>query len=242
MELQRVTKVVTGARQNPYARARARRSGNPMHMLTLGWVNPHKERRTVVAAKAKKKAKRNSPRAHHSVAHRSAKRSRPNTTRIIMMAPKKNGGRRGRRRSSNPMFFGSMVSPIQMGQYVLGGLIGVTVNRVVLPMLPAALTSSNMFATLTAFGLALVEWWAASFIDKSFGAAVGFGALMNAASQGLNAFVPSVGSTIGLSGRGVGDFVPGKFAVPQNPVLDAGTPGGGPAMRSAYPMAYGMAA
>ncbi len=240
MELQRVTKVVTGARQNPY-RARGRRSGNPMHMLTLGWVNPHKERRTVVAAKAKKKAKRNSPRAHHSVAHRSAKRGKRNTTRIIMMAPKKNGGRR-RRRSSNPMFFGSMVSPIQMGQYVLGGLIGVTVNRVVLPMLPAALTQSNTFATLTAFGLALLEWWAASFIDKSFGAAVGFGALMNAASQGLNAFIPSVGSTIGLSGRGVGDFVPGRFAVPQNPILDAGTPGNGPAMRSAYPSAYGMAA
>lgn len=197
-----------------------------------------------MAAKARKKSKKNAHRsAHHSVAHRSTanQKGKRNTTRIIMMSPKKNGGRRKRPRS-NPMFFGASVTPMQMGQYVLGGLIGVTVNRVVLPMLPTAMTASNAFATLSAFGLALLEWWAASFIDKGFGSAVGFGALMNAANVGLNAFVPQVGSTIGLSGRGTGDFVPARFTVPQNPVLDAGVSGNGPAMRSAYPAAYAMAA
>lgn len=239
MELTRVTKVVTGARQNPF-RKRARKSvvGNPAHMLTLGWINPHK-RRTAVAKKAKKK-NAHRRRSTTSVARRTNGKRRSNTTRIIMMAPKKNH-RRGKRRG-NPVFFGANVTPMQMGQYVLGGLIGVTVNRVVLPMLPSALTASSAFATLSAFGLALLEWWAASMIDKSFGAAVGFGALMNAANVGLNAFVPQVGSTIGLSGRGTGDFVPARFTVPQNPILDAGTPGGGAAQRSAYPMAYGLAA
>jgi hypothetical protein len=193
-----------------------------------------------MARKAKKKNSHRRRSTSTSVARQSTKR-KGNTTRIIMMAPKKNKGRRNGRRG-NPVFFGANVTPIQMGQYVLGGLIGVTVNRVVLPMLPSALTGSNAFATLTAFGLALLEWWAASLIDKSFGAAVGFGALMNAANVGLNAFIPSVGSTIGLSGRGTGDFVPARFTVPQNPILDAGTAGNGPAMRSAYPSAYAMAA
>ena len=111
-----------------------------------------------MATKARKKAKKNAHRStHHSVAHRSAAKRKSNTTRIIMMAPKK-GNSKKRRRSGNPMFFGANVTPMQMGQYVLGGLIGVTINRVVLPMLPAALTASNAFATLSAFGLALIEW------------------------------------------------------------------------------------
>lgn len=163
--------------------------------------------------------------------------------RVLFLAPKASNGRK-KRRSSNPAFFGANVTPVQVGEYVLGGLVGVTVNRVVLPLLPAPLIQSNIAATISAFGLAALEWWAASFINKNFGAAVGFGALMNAASQGLNAFVPQVGSTIGLSGyrRGTGDMVPARFAVPQNPILDASVPNNGVAMRSAYPPAYGQAA
>lgn len=189
-----------------------------------------------MAAKAKPKSK--------NKARSAGGKTKNPGTKVVFISPKKNTGgytprKKGRR---NPTFFGSNATPIQMGQYVLGGLIGVTVNRVVLPMLPAALTSSNTFATLSAFGLAALEWWAASFISKDFGAAVGFGALMNAATQGLNAFVPSVGTTIGLSGRGTGDFVPAKFAVPQNPISDAGVAGVGASMRSAYPAAYALAA
>jgi hypothetical protein len=187
-----------------------------------------------MAAKAKPKSKNKA---------RSAGGKKNPGTKVVFISPKQNkGGVTHRKKSRNPTFFGSNATPIQMGQYVLGGLIGVTVNRVVLPMLPAALTSSNTFATLSAFGLAALEWWAASFISKDFGAAVGFGALMNAATQGLNAFVPSVGTTIGLSGRGTGEFVPAKFAVPQNPISDAGVAGVGASMRSAYPAAYALAA
>lgn len=188
-----------------------------------------------MAAKARPKSKNKA---------RSAGGKKNPGTKVVFISPKSNKGKMNghRPRSRNPTFFGSNITPIQMGQYVLGGLIGVTVNRVALPMMPAALTSSNAFATLTAFGLAALEWWAASFISKDFGAAVGFGALMNAATQGLNAFVPSVGTTIGLSGRGAGDFVPGKYSVPQNPILDAGVSGTGSAMRSAYPAAYALAA
>jgi hypothetical protein len=128
----------------------------------------------------------------------------------------------------------------KLGEYIAGGLIGVTINKAVLPMLPSTVTSSNIFASIAAVAIAIAEWWAAGLIDKDFGAAVGFGGLMNAGSQILNAFVPSVGSVVGLSGRrGTGDFVPGLFAVPQNPILDAssgiGIRGG---VSHAYPTAY----
>jgi len=204
-----------------------------------------------MAAKARRKSKN---RARSAGNYRSRTKRRNVGTKVIFMTPKsknrkrRNGRRRtvkiNHRRGRNPTFFGSNASPMQMGQYILGGLIGVTVNRIVLPMLPSNITSSNTFSTLSAFGLAALEWWLANFISKDFGAAVGFGALMNAATQGLNAFVPSVGTTLGLSGRAMGDFVPGKYTVPQNPILDAngGVAGTGVAMRSSYPPAYSIAA
>ncbi len=64
---------------------------------------------------------------------------------------------------------------------------------------------------------------------------------MNAGNQALNAFVPSVGSVISLSGyrRGTGDFVPGRFSIPENPILGNNPITG---MAGAYPVAYGRAA
>jgi hypothetical protein len=108
------------------------------------------------------------------------------------------------------MFFGSMTSIPKLAAYVAGGLIGVTVNRAVLPLLPDAITSSNLWSSL---------------------------------ATALNSFLPQVGSKISL--KGVGDFVPAKFAVPQNPILDATTNGmgaGGALMHTAYPVPYGRAA
>jgi len=153
---------------------------------------------------------------------------------------------RGKRRR-NPAFFGTAATPMKMAEYIAGGLIGVTVNRALLPMLPASVTSNNMFATAAAIALALVEWWAGNFVSKDFGSAVGFGALMNAGSQALNAFIPSVGSMVGLSGyRGVGDLVPSQPGLPFWPssqLMGPGGPGGGggyQGMSSAYPLAYGL--
>lgn len=201
-----------------------------------------------MAAKAQKKRKKTGgARSTSSARRRTGKSSNP-ATKIVVIGPrsKSNKGKGGHRPrgSRNPHFFGQNITPMQMGQYILGGLIGVTVNRVVLPLLPQQLIGTNIGASLTAFALAAGEWWLASMFDKNFGAAVGFGALMNASSQALNAFVPTVGSTLSLSGvrRGVNDFVPAMFTVPQNPILDAGTAGTGVSMRSAYPAAYALAA
>ncbi len=244
MIVSKVTRVVNPHRRPAKRRSAARRrsnAGNPAHMLTLGFLNP-KRSHTVKVARRKKR--RNTRRAvRRSAAPRSTHRRRTrkrNSTRIVVMRPKSN---HRRRRSRNPIFFGSQASMSKMAEYVAGGLIGVAVNKAVLPMLPASLTGSNLMATATAVGVALAEWWVAGMLSKDFGAAVGFGGLMNAGSQALNAFVPQVGSFVSLSGYrgGVGDFVPARFSVPQNPVLDAGTglPTNGALMHSAYPPAYG---
>jgi hypothetical protein len=140
--------------------------------------------------------------------------------------------------------FGANVPVTKLAEYVAGGLIGVAINKAILPMLPATLTSNNFAATATAVALAIAEWYAGSVLDKDFGAAVGFGALMHAGGVALNAFLPSVGSYTGLSGRGMADFVPGRFVVPQNPILDAngGLTAGGGGQQVAYPAAYRVAA
>lgn len=198
-----------------------------------------------MATKARRKRKSNKARrntrkstARRMTSNHRRRTGKRNAQRIVVITPKRNGKRR---RSSNPHFFGQQVNAMKMAEYIAGGLIGVAVNKAVLPMLPTSLTSNTFAATATAIALAAAEWFVASLVDKDFGSAVGFGALMAAGTQVLNAFVPSVGSTIGLSGRGWGDFVPGRFVVPQNPILDAssGLASGGGVMHGAYPVAYG---
>ena len=209
-----------------------------------------------MAKKARPKKKGAFRQAHRATANaRRAKRKSSNPqTRVIVVGGKQN--RRGgkvmnfRPRKKNPTFFGSNVNAMQIAEYIAGGLIGVTINRAILPMLPAAVTQNNLAATAAAFAIAAAEWWVFSFVSKEFGAAVGFGGFMSAGSQALNTFIPSVGAVVGLSGRGrrgvgnLSDFVNGSFTVPQNPVLDAnsGMVSGPGLMHTAYPLPYGRAA
>jgi len=110
-------------------------------------------------------------------------------------------------------------------------------------MLPDMLKSSNAISTASSVGVALLAGFVAGKVSQQFGEAVLLGGLAQAASVALNAFVPQVGKVIGLGGRrGVGDYVPASFTVPQNPVL-LGGPGmttfaATPATR-AYGSAYG---
>lgn len=245
MIVSKVTRVVNPHRRPVKRRSAARRrsnAGNPAHMLTLGFLNP-KRSHTVKVARRKKS--RNTRRAVRRSAaprsnHRRRTKKRNPGTRIIVMRPKSN---RRRRSSKNPMFFGSNVKAVKMAEYIAAGLVGLAVNKAVLPMLPQSLTGSNMMATLSSLGIALAEWYIGGMAGADIGAAVGFGALMNTGAQALNPILPQVGQYTGLAGyRGMGDFVPGKFAVPQNPVLDAGTglPTSGALMSAAYPDAYGV--
>jgi hypothetical protein len=226
----KVTRVANPAGRSARSAARKRVSAaNPAHMLTLGFINP--KRRTSVAKRAKK---RNGARASSKARSRMRKNGKRRNSIIVM--PRSNH-RRGRR---NPVFFGSNVSPVKLAEYVAAGLVGVTVNRAIVAALPVSVTGNNIFATAAALGIALVQWWLGSMASKDIGAAFGFGGLMNAGNQALNAFVPSVGSVISLSGRrSLGDFVPGRFSIPENPVLGNNPITG---MAGAYPIPYGRAA
>lgn len=103
-----------------------------------------------------------------------------------------------------------------------GGIAGVAAAKFLPTLLPvnmlAGVASSNLGKTAISLGAALVAGFAASKLDTRFGQGVYFGGIMQAASVGLNAFLPSLYRTLNIGMAGVGDFVPGQFAVPQNPV------------------------
>jgi hypothetical protein len=206
MVIARVTKVANGKRaikkrsvSKPKPRHKsAVKSSNPAHLLTL---NPSSKRRSTVK-KAHKK----------SSARKTSVIKRPAHTKMM----KKSKGNH-RKHSPNPQFFGSHITPVRLGEYVLAGLVGVTVNRAIVAALPATITSNNLYATLAALAIAVGQWWLGSMASKDLGSAFGFGGLMNASSQALNAFIPSVGSVVSLSGRGTGDFVPATFTIPPQP-------------------------
>ena len=84
-------------------------------------------------------------------------------------------------------------------------------------MAPGIITSNVGRTVVT--GIAAV---AAGFIagkwDRRVGDAVLFGGLMQTASVALNAFLPDLYKSLGIS---LGDFAPGRFAVPQNPLRES---------------------
>ena len=221
MMITRVTRVV-----NP------RPTQRNAHMLTLGFLNPTGETRSMAHTKRRASRPRHASARNrkHSVRHKNPHRRR-------------NPVRGHRRRSRNPQFFGSAVKPMKMVELVAGGLVGLGVNNLAMTAMPATITGNAFGAVAASIAIALASGYAGGFVDKEFGAAVAFGGLMAAGQIAINQWIPSVGSTIGLTGvRGLRDFVPGSFPVPQTPVvLSSGGPMGG-GVSSAYPMAYSIAA
>jgi len=227
----------TVAAVNPYSRAPARRSnlavGNPAWLLTLGPVNPKAKKGNNVAKKSKKAS------GHHAVSHKKSGQIVMSQNRFMSLFKGKKK-KKGTRHSPNP--FATTISvrtPVQIGKAALGVLIGVGLVKGVgnSSMVPAFISGNNFYLTLTKFALAGLVWWGVSFADSELGAAAGLGGIAEAGSNALNTWFPSVGQYSPL-----GDFVPGRFAVPQNPVLDA-APAYSPSRRSfAYGGAYRVAA
>lgn len=226
---------------NPYGRASptTRRysasAGNPAWMLTLGPINP-KRRNNVAKHKKKKKAS-----GHHKVSHHGSSNAKHRLTTGQLMRLMDHGKKKKGRhhRSHNP--FGA--SSLQLGSapkiaVAAGGvLVGVAVNRGVVSILPAAVTSNNFYAVAASLAVALGQWWLFSMVSPEFGAAAGLGGIAETGSVALNTWFPAIGAKVTL-----GDFVPGKFAVPQNPVLDAAGPYSSSRRSFAYGGAYRVAA
>ncbi len=189
-------------RNPPSARAISvrRKRKNPALVLTLGTVNPRR--------KAMKRRRR-----HTGV----SRRRRSNPTRVVVRArSRKSNGRRHHRRSSrNPNVFGHSMSPTQTGMAIAGGLVGVTAAKLVAGMLPASL-SSPIVKIGAALVTAIVSQGLGNKMKPGFGDAMMFGGLMQTGSLVLSAYLPSVGNQIGLNG--MGDLVPGRFTIPQNPL------------------------
>lgn len=244
MIVSRVQRVANPSRKDRTRGRTIRRKsvGNPAHMLTLGFLNPHKER-SKMPKKAKRKNTSKARRTYKSKPRRISKMSNPR---------RKNSFTPKHRRRKNPKggfsFFGGPARPGKVLEASLGVLVGVAVNKTVVALLPASLTGSSVAATVASFGVAVGQWWLASMISPDFGTAVGLGGIANAGSVALNAFIPSVGGYVSLSGmpRGMGDFVPGLFAVPENPVTrganNANITLTGNLGASAYGTAYGRRA
>jgi hypothetical protein len=136
------------------------------------------------------------------------------------------------RRYRNPNLFGSRVSTTQMATAVAGGLVGVAAAKFIPTVLPGNLVSSNLMRVIATGVSAFVAGWVAGKVNRPFGDAVLFGGLMQTGSVLLNAFVPSIGSQIGLSG-----LTPGNTMLPYNPfraglVPAAAVAGAAPAARA----------
>jgi len=131
-----------------------------------------------------------------------------------------------------------------------GGLVGVAATKFLPTLIPSSLTASLGTSPIIGVGMtiagAFVASWLAKKVSSEFGDAVLFGGLMQAGSVLLTAFAPaSLSSQLALSG--MGDIVPGWFAVPQNSVTNRGPMGpmiaapssGGGGMGAAIPRPFG---
>lgn len=121
------------------------------------------------------------------------------------------------RRRRNPQLFGRS-SPKDLLTLVGGGLVGVTVTKMIPSYVPSSITSmipsGGIGAVLISGVSAFAAGWLAGKVNKEFGEAVLFGGLMQTGSVALNAFLPSVGGTFSL-----GDLINGNYVVPQNPIM-----------------------
>jgi hypothetical protein len=236
------------ASSNSHRPRTMKRSSNPAWVVTLGpAINPHKRSsKTVpVARKRKPHAKRHvtanrkrtrrvaarNPRRR--AAHRPrtvARRRRASNPKVIVRyrTKKRNARRRGVRHHRNPDLFGARLGSKDSLKLIGGGIAGVAATKFLPTMIPPTmapqLLTTNLGRTAVSFVAAFASGWLASKMDVRFGQGVYFGGFMQATSVALNAFVPAAYKALGI---GLGDFVPGRFAVPQNPVMvSAGAPSG----------------
>ncbi len=126
------------------------------------------------------------------------------------------------RRRRNPMFgqSGAKSYAIMIG----GGLVGVAAAKYIPTLIPSSITSSLgtspiMAIVVAGAGAFAAGWLAKRFGGNDFGDAVLFGGLMQTGSLILSAFAPAPLNTA-LALSGLGDIMPGWFAVPQNSVTN----------------------
>ncbi len=104
-----------------------------------------------------------------------------------------------------------------------GGLVGVAWAKIAPNFVPVSMqVGGNAGRAAFTLAAAVLGAWGAGMVDAEFGGAVFFGGLMQFGSVVLNSLLP--GFTVGgvpLALNGMGELVPGRFVVPQNPIRGA---------------------
>ena len=207
-------------RPKPKKKSHRPRSNPGPFALTLGALgaNPKKENRTV-AKKKKKKSTRAPAKANRS--HKSYKRhGKKNPVTMAMIKRAMHGKKKkGHHHKRNPVgMFGHMGAKNVLG--ISAGILGgVTVAKLIPPMFPATWTATNMGRFLTTAAVAGAEALLAHLVlPTPYRDAVFAGAGAQTLSTALNPVLQKLSSTITLGRFGTGDFVPGNFPEPYNPI------------------------
>lgn len=219
--------------RNIKRRARSRPRRNPL-LIELGAVNPRKRGHV---AKPKKhyrpaRARTNPVRTRTVVKYKYRTRYRTANAHHRKRTKKRNPSV-GRRRSHvmhrrsmrrNPAVFGHS-SGKDLLMMTGGILVGVAATKYLPTVLPTSISSigggSPFIGVIITGAAAFAAGWIAKKVGAgpSFSDAVLLGGLAQAASQLLNLVAPaSISQQLALSG--MGDIIPGRFVVPQNPIRD----------------------
>jgi hypothetical protein len=144
-----------------------------------------------------------------------------------------------------PSFFGG-VGARGLGTTIAGGLVGVAAAKLIPGLVPANLLpvqSGWMKVAVTGAAAWIAGTAASKFMGKAFGDAVMFGGFMQTGSMALNVLLPNF--TVGgvpLALSGMGEFMPGRFPVPQNPLrIPAPVPTQARVTMNGLARAYGVA-
>jgi hypothetical protein len=126
-----------------------------------------------------------------------------------------------------------------MAKAVVAGLAGVAAAKFLPTLVPAGLIQGNLMRTVATGAAAFVAQQLAKLAtkDSTISDAVLFGGLMQTGSTALNAFLPSLAASLGLSG-----IMDAQWTIPENP-LRGGVPMPAPVkgvagLSSAYTPAY----
>lgn len=188
-----IVKTVNAKRKK---RKAASRRSNPGLLITYGpaLLNPRKRSKSVAT---KKRKRRNPARRRAATRTRTVVRYRAKARR--RMNP--HHRRRTRRRNPSILSGGGLSN---MGRSVGGILVGVAVTKTVPGMLASSMPSLTGSPLMSVALSAAVAWGAGELAGKfggsEFGRYVFLGGLAQTGSVVLNAFLPSLGGVIGLSG------------------------------------------
>lgn len=216
----RVSKLSRTAKKKTSVKRSVKRNPAPF-LITLGAVNPRRKSMAKRRKKSGVRSRRRRPAVPTMMNRRRNSRRRSYSRRRVANPRRRSYSRRRR----NPEAFGLKATSGKFVQAVMGGLIGVAATKFIPTLIPMGLVgSNNLMRFVVSVGSAFVAGMVASKVASGpISDGVLFGGLMQAASVGMNTFLPA-GPARALALNGMGEFVGSRFVVPQNPIAQIPAP------------------